>query len=99
MSASTFEERRFLPPNLTSSEPDNPRRFRVRRSAVHGVNRLEQGDTGECDSMMPISDDEELAFVWTCMWCLAALAMAPLILFFFITFFYPDLFLLPITPR
>lgn len=95
MSASLIEERRASKPTwseLSRSEAEGI------RASTTTINRTEQTEHIRRYSIPPVTDEEEMRFVKMAAIWMAILGMAPLILFHIVTFFYPDIFMIPVAP-
>ncbi len=86
MSVNLLEKRRIA----------NPKRFhdpltvldgRRRRARIHRL------------PLLSVTDDEESKFVTRVAIWMVVLGVTPMILFYIVNFFYPDLLLIPITPN
>ena len=86
MSANLIDERR----------PSNAKRFRVSQPLA---DRYERPESIRRYSIPPATDDEESKRVARAAICLIVLGITPLILFYIITIFYPDIFMISATPN
>ena len=86
MSANLIDERRL--PNASQ--------LRVSKTVV---DRFERPESFLRYSIPPATDDEESKRVARAAICLIVLGIAPLILFYIITFFFPDIFMIPAAPN
>ncbi|MCA9112270.1 MAG: hypothetical protein KDA52_20110 [Planctomycetaceae bacterium] len=100
MSANQIEERRIFTqtrsePTRAKPERSKPKQIPVSRTVV---NRRVRVEPIRRYSIPPVTDDEEMRFVRNAVIWMAVIAVTPLILFHIITFFYPDIFMIPVAP-
>jgi len=97
MSANLINKQSLLKPVWPEPKPTTPKPNRIRVS-LPVVNRLEQAEPIRRDSISQVKHDEEVRFVTRALIWMALLAMAPLILFYVVTLFYPDIFMISVSP-
>ncbi|MFN3159088.1 MAG: hypothetical protein ACE37I_07220 [Rubinisphaera brasiliensis] len=73
-----------------------PRRLPVARSVVAPRRPIEPI---RVEPLSPASDDKGVMILASSVACIVLFALAPLILFLVLTFFYPDMFLISVTPE
>lgn len=92
MSAHLIDEQPLIKPKQSTPKPN---KITVSRTVV---NRHERVEPNQCYSIPPVTNDEEMRLVRNVVIWMAVLAVTPLILFYIITFFYPDIFMIEIAP-
>lgn len=97
MSANLIKNQSLLKPVWPEPKPRIPTPNRIPVS-LPVVKRLEQAEPIRRDSISQVKDDEEIRFVTSALIWMALLAMAPLILFYVVTLFYPDIFMISVAP-
>ncbi len=95
MSANLIEKRGLTNPERSAPPRSKPERIPVSRPVVNRRVRLEPIRRY---SVPPIADDEEMRFVRNAVIGMTVLAVTPLILFHIITFYCPDIFMIPVAP-
>lgn len=90
MSASLIEER-----FLSKRQLFKPMRLHASQTVVTPRKRMEPARRIAIPS---VTDDEEMKFIKKYVIWMAVLAVTPLTLFCILTFFYPDILLIPIVP-
>lgn len=86
MSVNLLEKRRIA----------NPKRFHDPLTVLDGRRRRELIHRLPLPS---VTDEEEMKFVTRAAMWMVILGVTPMILFYILNFFYPDLLLIPITPN
>jgi hypothetical protein len=95
MSAHLIDEQSLANPKQSTPKPSKPKTITASRTVV---NRHERVEPIRRYSIPPVTDDEEMRVVKKAVIWMAVLAVTPLILFHIITFFYPDIFMIPVAP-
>lgn len=95
MSACLIEERLVADPKRRIPGRILSERIRVSETVVDG--RKQQEPTLHYP-VPPVTDDDEIEFLTKAVLWMAVLAVTPLILFHILTYFYPDIFMIPVAP-